>query len=101
MGKHTRSAGDRAGAVRGADHQLDRAVSDGFLTPAGRDHLLTVTRKLHPGSPALDVPTRSREGAALDVAERALRIIASMAYEDVVQEHACKALNRVREIMTA
>jgi hypothetical protein len=80
--------------VRGADHQLDRPVSDGFLTPA-------LTRKLHTGSPALDVPTRSREGAALDVAERALRIIASMAYEDVVQQHACKALNRVREIMTA
>lgn len=57
-----------------------------------------IAPRMPAGSATLDV-TRSKEGAALNIAEQALRVIASMAHEDVVEEHACRALRRIREVM--
>lgn len=41
---------------------------------------------------------RSTEGIIIGILEQALRVIAAAAHEDVIEEHACRALRRVRAI---
>ena len=59
-----------------------------------------VNAPMFPPATQVDL-VRNREGAALNAAERALRVILASAHEDVVIEHAERGLRRVREIMTA
>ena len=77
----------------------DRVGSAGSAAVTGRQH--EEWHSLQAGSPQLNHAPRSREGAALNVAEKALRVIAAMAHENVVEEHACRALQRIKEIMSA
>lgn len=70
-----------------------------MMTPAQKAHLHEVTSRMYEevkaGSPALNVPPRTRQEVALQMAYESLEAIVAMAHERVVVDYARQQLERI------
>jgi hypothetical protein len=70
------------------------------MTPEEKTHLLEIVSRMPKEytSPALDIPPRTREQAAFDLAYEALEAVVALSHEKTVVQYARRQLERIDEL---